>query len=245
MYHACVDGFSRAVIYLQCLPNNKADSVLNLFLNGVRHFGLPSRVRRDRGTENIRYIINKRGLNRGSFIVGKSVHNQRVERLWAEVNRVVTKHFKNLFEFMKESNILDENDEIDLFARSYVFLPRIRRSLDEFVMQWNYHGLTTMGERSPLALWNVDVLEGNNFSINEDSVYLQNPDKYGIDDYGPLPEIEIKNNVVVPESEIVLSPEEFRQIQGAVPNPLYDDNNSGVHLYIRVTEILRHILLTN
>ncbi|CAH0560413.1 unnamed protein product [Brassicogethes aeneus] len=156
VYHGCIDGYSRAIIYIECLTNNRGQSVLSLFQNGVREYGIPSRVRGDMGTENIAtatYMIEQRGLNRGSFFVGRSVHNQRIERLWSEVNRVVTKHFKQLFCFMEDENILDENDEIDLFCLCYIYLPQIKKSLCEFKQQCNYHRLSTMNSRSPLHLW--------------------------------------------------------------------------------------------
>lgn len=46
------DGFSQTIIYLQCLNNNRALGVLELFCTGVQSFGLPVRIRCDHGMEN-------------------------------------------------------------------------------------------------------------------------------------------------------------------------------------------------
>ena len=74
-----VDGFSRAITYLSCQNNNRADTGLSEFLKRVESFGLPSRVRTDQGGEHVdiaRYMLlhPERGEGRGSQITGKNVH---------------------------------------------------------------------------------------------------------------------------------------------------------------------------
>ncbi|XP_030217483.1 uncharacterized protein LOC115547416 [Gadus morhua] len=156
VFHGCVDGYSRSIIYLECLNNNRASSVLSLFQQGVSDFGLPSRVRSDHGREDIevaRFMLNNRGVNRGSMIMGRSVHNQRIERLWAELNRVVSYYFSDLFTFMENEGILDSLCDLHLFCLHYIYLPRVRRGVREFRSQWNNHGLSTQGSQTPLQLW--------------------------------------------------------------------------------------------
>ena len=70
--HGCVDGYSRRLMFFKCSTNNKAETVLQLFVKAVQDFGLPSRVRGDQGAENVevaKYMFSHkaRGPERGSF----------------------------------------------------------------------------------------------------------------------------------------------------------------------------------
>ena len=109
---------------MECTDNNKAATVVDLFKSGIEEFGLPSRVRGDRGVENVdvaRLMIARRGESRGSFIAGRSMHNQRIEQLWAEVNRVLSVLYIGIFNFFEERILLDAFNEESLFALHFVF----------------------------------------------------------------------------------------------------------------------------
>lgn len=51
--HGGIDGYSQVVVYLACSTNNKASTVYQLFRKATGEFGVPSRVRSDKGGENI------------------------------------------------------------------------------------------------------------------------------------------------------------------------------------------------
>lgn len=51
--HGGIHGYSRLIVFLQCSDNNYSEIVLPLFLEAVRQFALPSRLRGDKGSENI------------------------------------------------------------------------------------------------------------------------------------------------------------------------------------------------
>lgn len=133
--HAAIDGYSRLILFIRCSSNNRASTVYEHFLKAVDHYGLPSRVRCDQGRENIavaRHMIHFRGIDRNSMIVGSSVHNQRIERLWRDSHRCVTSLYYRLFYYLENNSLLNPIIEEHLFALHYVFLPRINQSLHYF-----------------------------------------------------------------------------------------------------------------
>jgi hypothetical protein len=96
--------YCRRYRWLQCKDNNKSATVLECFLSGVSKFGLPHRVRSDKGLENTAvadFIISARGPGKISMITGKSVHNQHIERMWRDVFQGGLCIYYNLFHFME------------------------------------------------------------------------------------------------------------------------------------------------
>ena len=162
--HACIDGFSRLITSLVCADNNRSETALGGFLEGVALYGIPSRVRGDFGTENngIEKFMNDKKGNSSGYIRGPSVHNQRIERLHYDTTHCVLSNFIDIFLSLEEMSLLDRNNIIDIISLHYVFLPRIQDALNNFRNGWNQHPISTEKNRSPLQLFTISMMDTKN-----------------------------------------------------------------------------------
>ncbi|XP_063323677.1 uncharacterized protein LOC134621171 [Pelmatolapia mariae] len=113
--HGGIDGFSRLIVYLKAATNNK-------------------------GGENVKvahFLVETMGENRNSHITGRSVHNQRIERLWRDVYENVLDLFYTIFTQLEIQGLLNPGEEIDLFALHRCFLDHIQHHLQSFQEAWN------------------------------------------------------------------------------------------------------------
>ncbi|KAG1862824.1 hypothetical protein DFJ58DRAFT_715228 [Suillus subalutaceus] len=85
------------------------------------------------------------GIERGSYIWGRSVHNIQIECLWVDVTNGLGQKWKEFFQGLKAYDNLDVNNDSHLWLLHFLFLPLInddphRSPHDLFVQGIIEHG---------------------------------------------------------------------------------------------------------
>jgi len=237
--HGGIDGFSRLIVYLHCSTNNRKETVSHLFLSATERYHWPSRLRSDHGGENVgvwQLMEEIRGPNRGSFLAGTSVHNQRIERLWRDVFCTVCHIFYYTFQAMEESGLLQRDNSLHKFVLHYIFTPRINKALQSFSAAWNHHPMRTERHWSPFQMWTNGVLDIRNHSLigisdiaesREDIDYLE---WYGFDPFAPTPSDDGLSTVDVEDVNIDLPIDILTMLRQSI-DPLQHSNSFGIDLF--------------
>jgi hypothetical protein len=169
--------------------NNRAETVLDLFLSCISVHGTPSRVRGDHGTENVRvaeWMEENQGRGRGSYIWGRSVpslvnsfvvltvsnnrsvHNSRIERIWYDVTEGFGGKWRDFFTDLEANEGLDVNNSAHIWLLHHLFLEEINRDALAWGETWNSHKLQIRGEsqQTPHEMYFFSMLEDGPRGLN-------------------------------------------------------------------------------
>ena len=192
--------------------------MLQPFVRACSKYGVPSRVRSDHGMENTKVALFMNLIRaRSSHITGKSVHNQRIERIWRDLHKEVTSTFyKEFYEMEDDASIqLDIDNSTQIWALHYVYLPIINRRMRQFVHGWNMHKIRTGHQSSPHQLWISGMLDnmGTRYTASSetfgDTPSVEERLEDGLSRFGiDLTDLDISEEPEEDNTFIELSPEQ-------------------------------------
>ncbi|KAG1735604.1 uncharacterized protein EDB91DRAFT_1238212 [Suillus paluster] len=84
---------------------------------------------------------NRRGVERGSYIWGRSVHNIRIERLWRDVTQGFGRKWKQFFQLLEDHHDLKPNLDAHVWLLHHVFLDAVNDDAFQWAEAWNHHRL--------------------------------------------------------------------------------------------------------
>ncbi|KAH0835633.1 hypothetical protein J3R83DRAFT_9382 [Lanmaoa asiatica] len=193
--HGIIDGFCRTVVGLHANTDNRAQMVLALFLTAIEEYGTPSRVRGDRGGENIDvavWMIEHRGHNRSSFLWGRSTRNSRIERLWMDLGINFVRRWRAFFIRLEDIHMLDVSNAHHLWLLQHLFLGYLNDNCQQFQRDWNHHPISKQGHnQSPLDMRFLSAVQNGVYAEPENSNLTDRYSESDGDSDGDSTEVEI------------------------------------------------------
>lgn len=157
--HGAIDGWSRKLIWLNVgRTNNDPNVICTYYMNSLRKLKFVPRILRvDAGTENVMMADvhtlmraeHHDQFSRKCVIIGKSVHNERIERFWGYLNMAYARSCVNLFKDMRDFGILDVSNALQIECLRFCFIPVIQEDLMLVMDTWNDHRIRKQTTRSP------------------------------------------------------------------------------------------------
>ncbi|KAI0309099.1 hypothetical protein OF83DRAFT_1072555 [Amylostereum chailletii] len=115
-------------------------------------------MRGDHGTENF-FVASRqedvRGVGRGSYIWGRSVHNIHIERLWVDVTSGFGSKWKEFFRLLELHRGLNTDQDAHIWLLHHLFLAEINADVEAWMATWNNHTLSRRGQhhQSPTVMY--------------------------------------------------------------------------------------------
>ena len=232
-----IDGYSRMVVFLKCSTNNLASTMLSAFLKGVQEYGLPNRIRSDLGGENVdvwRFVLEQYNNDERHVITGSSTHNERVERLWRDVNRCVLKPFANQFRLLEENGLLDPLNEVDMFCLHFSYHARIEQCISFFQEAWNNHQLSSESNATPMQMFIAGMISTDNAPSLPTAMSNFVP-----------PLITIGDHIRVPRSRFTPCSVLTHQLESSQFDPLAYSNCFDDGLFVSVLSLVGQHIMSN
>ena len=210
--HHGIDGFSHMVTFAKCSSNNRAATVHSLFQQAITRYGRPHRIRTDLGGENVDIwgnMVAARGAAANPVLVGKSVHNQRIERHNRALNEQISSLYRGEFYQLESEGVLDVNNDTDIFCLHSIYLIRINKALNQFVAAHNSHRISTENNRTPEQLFwcNVRDADYNEYNLTPQHTYQPDVEELAA---GDLP------HACVPDTPNPLPDEDVQQLEDLI-----------------------------